>query len=772
MTFLHPALLWLLPLAAVPLLLHLLTLHRLRTVELSTFRFLFDSYVQQRRSMKFLEALLAALRTLFVLLLVLAVCRPVVKHWSELFRAGSGREVVLLVDCSASMGAATAGRSALDRAKAAALSVVERLSPEDRVTLVRLASRPEEVFTRFSSDGEAIRSRIEDLKVGASRGNVFAALTQLFAPGSGRRDEATIYLFTDCQKTGWKEVEKQGLDQAVPASVELVVVYVGSSEPVPNLAVAGDPPAGGRAVVGLPVFLRPRVVNHTKADADVAVNVLIDEKEVGRAELKNLKPGREAAAQEIIYYPREPGAHRGRFELAGPSLKDLDAFADDNNFYFTLTVVPRPRVLVVNGNPPARGFKSETLYLQSALAYGEASAGDTPANADALHTLEAREISETGLTPDSLRDASVVVLADCAALNEQQFIWLHEYVAAGGGLLVFPGDNVARNPAPYALLFTPPGSQAEPAVPVTLGAPVGQPDRPETFDMVKELDLGHPALTAFDDADAHFFGGVHFKKRFVLDLPEKRDRAWSLASFGSGSPALVESRLGDGAVIVAAFPANSQWTDLPKQNEFVPLVLGLVRYAQRRPEADGPAAVVADGAAQIAAAESWAPATGRVTDPAGRSYPLAFEPAGPRLLGAFDKTGRVGYYTVDVRGEGRAGARGGTVAFAVNLDSDESNFATLGENQLHQLLPGRRMTWIDASAEAQQLHGPVGNQQEVWRPLIWVLFAVIFAEFMLATLGGRRREDEGVGFWDRLRRLSPGAWFERTTDAPAEEPSK
>ena len=42
-------------------LLHLLTLHRLRTVELSTYRFLFDSYVQQRRRMKFLEALLALL---------------------------------------------------------------------------------------------------------------------------------------------------------------------------------------------------------------------------------------------------------------------------------------------------------------------------------------------------------------------------------------------------------------------------------------------------------------------------------------------------------------------------------------------------------------------------------------------------------------------------------------------------------------------------------------------------------------------------------------
>src|SRR5438128_3425369 len=102
MTFLHPALLWLVPLAAIPVLLHLLTLHRLKTVELSTFRFLFDSYVQQRRRMQFLEALLAMLRTLFLLFLVLMVCRPMVKHWSSLFAAAGGsggREVVLLLDC-------------------------------------------------------------------------------------------------------------------------------------------------------------------------------------------------------------------------------------------------------------------------------------------------------------------------------------------------------------------------------------------------------------------------------------------------------------------------------------------------------------------------------------------------------------------------------------------------------------------------------------------------------------------------------------------------
>src|SRR3989442_14397924 len=98
MTFLHlNILLWALPLAAIPILLHLLTLHRLKTIELSTFRFLFDSYLQQRRRMRFLEALLAMLRTAFILLLVLMVCRPILKQSSALLAGGKesgGRDVL------------------------------------------------------------------------------------------------------------------------------------------------------------------------------------------------------------------------------------------------------------------------------------------------------------------------------------------------------------------------------------------------------------------------------------------------------------------------------------------------------------------------------------------------------------------------------------------------------------------------------------------------------------------------------------------------------
>jgi hypothetical protein len=777
MTFLHPSLLlWFLPLAAIPLLLHLLTLHRLRTVELSTFRFLFDSYVQQRRRMQFLEALLAMLRTLFLIFLVLMVCRPVAKHWDRLFGAGvgaGGRDVLLLVDCSASMNARTAGVSAFDRAKAAALSVAGRLEPEDRLTLVRLTARPEEVFSRFSTDTRGIREKIENLQTTSSRANVFAALLQLFGPEASRRANPLVYLFTDCQANGWREVKNQGLDRLIPAGTPFVVVNVGARDGLSNRAVVGDAPRRNRAIAGLPFVLRPRVVNYSKAEtAELTLSVFIDEKEVARTPL-TLKPG-ETAVRKVNYTPTEPGVRRGRFESTG---KAPDSFPDDDRFLFTLSVEPRVRVVLVNGNTAPDPAVNEARYLYTALtSRAQTSApakkpGPLDAARDLQRSLDVREVAEPNLNADALRDASVVVLANCGALQPQQFEWLRAFVGAGGGLLIFPGDRV--NPAVYNDQFFPvPGPQGERLTAATLGPAEGDPDKVETFEQLAAFDYAHPALAVFDnpDPDARHFKTVRVYKRFKILLPPKRGNAWPLIRFSSGAPALVESRLGDGSVLLAAFPAHPRWGNLPTKPDFVPLVLRLVSHVEHRPDVEVSPVVVADGVAEVAVRTTWSPAEATVKDPAGRSLAQPLERSGARLLGGFERTAERGYYTVDVRGGRPDQLETANLAFAVNLAPEESDFTLLDEGQLRELLPTAELTFVDASAEAQQLHGTVGQQREVWPVLVWVVFGLIGVEFLLATLGGKKAEgDENTTVTERILRLSPGSWVGRMTGAARKE---
>jgi hypothetical protein len=762
MTFLHPALLWLLPLAAVPILLHLLTLHRLKTVELSTFRFLFDSYVQQRRRMQFLEALLAMLRALFIALLVLVFCRLVIRPndaWSSLFGSGSGRDVVMLIDCSASMDAKTAGVSSLDRAKSRARFVAERLGPNDRLTLIRVGARPGEVFSRFSTDAEAIRTRIDDLKLTPGRGNIFAALMSIFGPEAPQRNNLSVYLFTDCQATGWREVRNQGLERLIPAGTRVVVVNVGASEPVANLAVIGDALREQRAIVGLPIILQARVAHHAKTGepADVPLGVFVDEKEIARARL-TLKPG-ETATRKIVYTPTEPGLHRGRFEISG---KAIDRFPNDDSYLFTLNVVPRIKVVLVNGNPAPDPFENECLYLRSALTMNaptEASGGRQPSDSNPavsrefVRSLEVQEIPEAGLNPEVLRDASVVLLANCGQLNPQHFTWLRDFVQSGGGLLVFPGDKV--NPQIYNDQFFPvPGILQQRLSGVKLGPPEGDPEKADTFERLADIDFAHPVLSVFDDPEARYLKAIRFYRRLAITLPAKRESTWPLAQFANGQPALVESRFGDGIAIIAAFPANTKWTNFPMKPEFVPLVLRLMSHAEHRPEVEAPSVVPAGSAVEFSVSSAWAPATGTVTDPANRTSPLTFERSVSRLLSTFEATTERGYYTAEVRSGRPEQPKASTLAFALNLAPEESDFATISESQLRDLLPGVDLTYLDSTAETQQKQSDLGNGREVWRPLIYVLFVLIAVEFLFATLGGRRSEGEQtLTARERLRRL-------------------
>ncbi len=731
MDFLHYALLGFLPLAGLPILLHLLTLHRLRTVELPTYRFLFDSYVQQRRKMQFLEALLALLRTLFLLGLVAAFARPAAKTWAGLFPGGSGREVVLLVDGSASMNAKAKGLSALDRAKDVARSVVATLSAEDRVAVVKVADRPEEVARRFVGDGKAVVEAIDGLSPGPSRANLFAAMAEVYGSTAGRSSRPTVYVLSDGQSGSWRELRDPSASRLVPEGAKIVVVNVGEPNPPANRAVIGDPPGKARAVVGLPVTLRPRVIGDAKGDeASATLSVSLDDKEVARLPVI-LKPG-EAIVKKVVYVPEASGTLRGRFEVSG---KAPDGFPDDDSYLFTLTVDPAVKVLIVNGNPSADPFEDEALYLRTALS-ARSGEGSGPLAAP-LKSLDVRETPEGGLNPDSLRDAAVVILANCGGLNAQHFAWLREFVNAGGGLLILPGDRV--NPDVYnTQFFAAPGPSKEKITGVTLGPPEGDPEKAETFERLSTVDFAHPALSVFDSPDARYLRSAHFGRRFPLNFPDgKPVGAWPLAVFASGRPALVESRFGSGIVLVSAFPANAKWSNLPLKPEFVPLVLRLAGYVQGRPELDVPATVPPDGRAEIGVASAWSPATGTVTDPGGKPSPLAFERSNGRWIAPYDRTEHRGYYSVEVKGGKVEAPKAGSAAFAVNLAPEESRFAAITEAQIRQALPRADVSFVDASAEAQRAEGKIGERKEVWRGLILLLFGIIGVEFLLATLGGK-----------------------------------
>ena len=114
--FLHPALLWALPLAAVPIIIHLLNRRRFNKVRWAAMEYLLAALKRNRRRLRMEQWLVLLLRVLAVTLLALLVSRPQV---SGSVLGDVRTHHVICLDDSASMaqrrGATHTFKAAVDR---------------------------------------------------------------------------------------------------------------------------------------------------------------------------------------------------------------------------------------------------------------------------------------------------------------------------------------------------------------------------------------------------------------------------------------------------------------------------------------------------------------------------------------------------------------------------------------------------------------------------------------------------------------------------------
>jgi hypothetical protein len=134
-TFLHPLALLGLAVAAIPALLHLLERRVPPEAEFPPIRYLSEAERQSARRLKLRHLLLLVLRTLLVVLIVLAAARPLVRS-----RGAGGAHaptaLAVILDNSLSSGAVVDGRPLLEQLKRVARTAIARVAPGDRVWLI------------------------------------------------------------------------------------------------------------------------------------------------------------------------------------------------------------------------------------------------------------------------------------------------------------------------------------------------------------------------------------------------------------------------------------------------------------------------------------------------------------------------------------------------------------------------------------------------------------------------------------------------------------
>jgi len=746
---LHPYLLWFLPLVLVPILLHLLSLRRLKTVALSTFRFLMDSYVQQRRNVKLLEFLLMALRTLFVLLLILALSRPMVERFGFLFKDQGSHSVILLLDVGASMALRSGATTSFERARAAACAIVKRLGKEVHVTIIEAGRQPRVVDQRFAGQPEAMIESIQDLQPGSATSDIGAALaTALSTPRHGAR---VVCIFTDGNRKAWSTVRGNPGLAKLSRDDRLVVMNVGGPASIENLAVVGNPPPPLQPIVGLPVILNATVVNSAgPRTVETALTVTVDNEQIGRFNL-SLRPG-EQVSREISFTPSHAGIIQGNFQLPP------DAFTEDDSFLFCLNVQPKLNVVVIA--PPAdTGRNRSDLFVRAALEAPLKSTRDlTPADQQIAQALTITPLADNAVNDEKLQPADLAIVAD-AILTADSLLALRRYVENGGGLILFPGVRTIPDPLCEALFRGTAGSTNLPVV--RLAAAVGDPDDESAFLPVSGLNLAHPVLSAFDGKDADYFSTMRVYRHFPIELLKEQEPTGNgvgtdsattagptpsvLMRLPDGSPLMIEAQIGRGRVLLSGIPATPDWSNLPLKPEFVPILLRSVAYLRRPAPADATPSVRPGRPAIIRINELWSDARVQAVEPDGKSHTVVLHPSGSRRVGALTDTGQKGYYRFQIAPRTAGAPERIELGFAVNLDVADADIAGEDESGIRAALSPAQAMYLKGEPDDPLLTAELTQRHEIWRSLIWVMFVVIGVEFVLSTLRARRaRTQNGV----------------------------
>src|SRR5579862_1207974 len=230
MQFLTPAFFIGLGAIAIPVMIHLIQREKKRVVEFPSLMFVRRIPYQSVRRRRIRHWFLLLLRAAAIALIVFAFARPFTqpKAAAPSVGAGGARDVVIVLDQSASMGYG----DHWDKAKDAARAVVRGLGGEDRATLVLFAKNAEENM-RATSDRARLEAAISAAKVtsGATRyGPALKLADSILSRSPLKRREAV--LISDFQKTGWSGSE----DARFPEGMALTTVSV-ASEGTENISV-------------------------------------------------------------------------------------------------------------------------------------------------------------------------------------------------------------------------------------------------------------------------------------------------------------------------------------------------------------------------------------------------------------------------------------------------------------------------------------------------------------------------------------------------------
>ena len=539
MTFLQPILLWGLPAALLPVVIHLLNRLRFRSVKWAAMMFLIAATRSSTKRARLRHYLLLLCRVLVVLLFILALSRPTVGGWLGGTMAGAPDTVIILLDRSASMEAHDPRRQCSKREHALRLfaqAATESAASSRFVLIESVTRKPHEIAAPSVLSGLSLAAETD---TAADIPAMFqAALDYMIRSETGRTE---LWVASDLQvsnwypqRRAWQRLSAQMAALPQDVSVRLLAMSEGYRNNVSvalrlaqrqktaqqqYLELALDVSSAVAGPQAFPIIL---TLDGTRSQDDISL------------------------ATQTLHYHRKmellPDSQTGGW---GKVELPADENARDNTCYFVYGDSVALRTVVVSDSPlPAR-------YLRLATA---------PAPGLFDRTCEVIPSSDVG---SILWQDLAMLIWQAPAPDAETEALIRTFIEKGGSVISFPpgmaGASGAAVPSADSLF----GAQWGPV-------DVAAREKPFRVPVWDERD-GPLADTA--DGLSLQLDRLTIYRRQVMMMEGATNTAWSvLARFVDGKPFLVRQAMQAGRLFACASLPRQDWSDLGDGRVLVPLL--------------------------------------------------------------------------------------------------------------------------------------------------------------------------------------------------------
>lgn len=692
-----PMLYWLAA-AAAPIVIHLLSKQRYREVSWAAMEYLLAALRRRSRRLQIEQWLLLAVRTLLIVLLVLAMMEPFWERGATTFSTGGQTHRVLVIDGSYSMAYHRTDKSRFKQAKELARQIVDGSREGDAFTLVLMAAPPRTVVGVPALKREEVLQEIDRLQVAHTSLDLSATVNVVQQLVNDAKAEASflkrheVYFLTDLGRVGWEpaldESEADAFRERCRGLAKDARLYV---------IDVGQPVAENAAITGLRT-LEPVIPLGQTAEFEVTlknfgrqplmhqpVELWIDDHLVGKQTLPDMPAGGEAST--VFTYVFDRGGDRAvRACTAG------DALELDNQRFLAVKVWPAIKVLCIDGRQSAEAYRGAADHLAAALGPPGKHAGHTP--------VEVEVAGENALLERDLRRYDCLFLCEVPQLTADEARVLEAYLKNGRSLVFFLGEGVL--PERYNRELA--GDDGRPRVlPARLGSVVREPQY-----QVDPLEFRHPIAQVFRGRGRAALLSTPVLRHFRLQLPEESKAQVALA-LPSGDPLIVTEELHRGRVVLVATAAgDTAWSPLPLWPSFVPLVQEMLSFCISGQQRQQNVLVGRPLGGPLPAGALKVALTRRSFDPDKEPVAVPAPLDADRTAWTCADTSKSGLYAASFTAEAESGRPpqrsdapeasvedDRTQKFAVNLDTAESNLTQLSPERLADTV------WKDVPFEYQ-----------------------------------------------------------------------